>query len=223
MQNSIKGGHNIFFFYNIAIKPKRMDFGKARDYALKRLSSELNQNLCYHNLDHTLDVCESVARLAELEQINSQNRIILETAALFHELGMINTYEGHEESSIKIATETLSAFGYSEADLKLVCELISVTRLESVPGNIFEEVLCDADLDYLGRSDYIEVSAKLRKEWELVCSITYQDQQWFQLQLEFLSNHHYYSKSARNLRDNGKNLNINRIKNILNVLLNENI
>jgi uncharacterized protein len=194
-----------------------MDFGKARDYALKRLSSELNQNLCYHNLDHTVDVCESVARLAELEKIDSHNRIILETSALFHELGMINTYEGHEESSMRIATEALPSFGYSKADLKQVCELISVTRLVTMPANIFEELLCDADLDYLGRNDYIEGSEKLRKEWELACSIFYQDEQWLNLQLKFLSNHHYYSKSARNLRDNGKNLNINKIKKLLNV------
>ncbi len=47
-----------------------MDFEGAKKYTLQRLRNELNDNLHYHSVDHTLDVLESVTRLAEMENVN---------------------------------------------------------------------------------------------------------------------------------------------------------
>ena len=48
----------------------------------------------------------------------------------------------------------MTQYGYSENHIKIVKGLINATRVSQNPKNHLEKILCDADLDYLGRSDY---------------------------------------------------------------------
>ncbi|MCK9612757.1 MAG: hypothetical protein PHR81_00260 [Bacteroidales bacterium] len=41
------------------------------------------------------------------------------------------------------------------------------TKIPTKLKNKLEKLLCDADLDYLGREDYMEISNRLRREWDV--------------------------------------------------------
>lgn len=191
------------------------DFKGAKNYILTRLENELNPQLYYHDLIHTLDVVESCKRYAEMESIGEDDRILLETAAYFHDAGMLDTYINHEEASIALARQVLPEFGYSEEELIIISNVIMKTKLPQNAITLLGEVLCDSDLDYLGRPDFFMIAHRLRYEWELLMNKYYGLQEWYELQYEFLSNHKYYTRSARMLRNQGKAKNLAEVKRIL--------
>ncbi|MCB9457956.1 MAG: hypothetical protein H6671_18400, partial [Anaerolineaceae bacterium] len=71
-----------------------------------------------------------------------------------------------------------------------------------------EEIMVDADLDVLGREDYVTSNRALRKEMEVVNGISHTDREWYIFQQEFLSKHAYFTNAAHSLRDEGKARNL---------------
>jgi len=193
-----------------------MNYEGAKKYILNKLEKELDPRLTYHSLAHTLDVLESAVRLAELEKLPAKEIMLLKTACLFHDSGMLVTYKGHEEASIEICRETLPAFNYNEEDTKKVCLMIRTTKLPQGAIDITDKILCDADLDYLGRPDFFMIAHRLKYEWDVLDIIPTTLQKWYQIQREFLLNHRYFTESAINLRQAFKMENLKQIEFICN-------
>lgn len=192
-----------------------MDFLKARDYILKRLKNELKPNLFYHSIEHTLDVYNSAVKIAEMEGVNGIDLNLLKTASLFHDSGMIWTYNGHEEASVEIAKESLPQFGYNQLAIETISKMIITTKLPQTASTFLEKIICDADLDYLGREDFIMISHKLRHEWVTQEINVLSLKQWYELQIQFLSNHTYFTKYAISTRKEGKLFNLGQIIELL--------
>ncbi len=106
-----------------------MLFEKLKKQILSRLESEFKPCLYYHNLSHTLDVMEATLRLAKLESIDSNYTIILTTAALLHDVGMLDNYKDHEAASVKVAQMLLPELNYSQPDIEEIADLIMATCL----------------------------------------------------------------------------------------------
>jgi uncharacterized protein len=189
-----------------------MDFSAASGYIIHRLQEELNQALSYHCVEHTLDVLDATRWLADAEKIEPHHKALLETAALYHDAGMIIQYKDHESASILIAEQVLPGFGYSVSEIDKISSLILVTRLPQRPSNHLEQVICDADLDYLGRDDFFINSFKLRLEWQTNGIRNTSLPEWFDIQIHFLEEHHYFTSSAILLRNEKKLKHIEEIK-----------
>jgi len=192
-----------------------INFTAVKKFIINKLNKELSRKFYYHSLEHTLDVYNASMRLAKMEKIKGHDLILLKTAALFHDIGLIHKYKEHEEASVQIANEALSSFGYSQQDIAVICRLITATRLPQVAENKIEKILCDADLDYLGRDDFFMIAHKLRYEWEEIGYLHSTLKEWYQLQIKFLEEHRYFTNSANDLRFNGKIKNILEIKDLL--------
>lgn len=192
-----------------------MDLNGARDFIVQRLRSELNPTLFYHCLDHTLDVLEAIRRLNESENIDGHSRILLETAALYHDAGMLTQYRDHETVSIKLAEKILPGFGYQKQDIEHIAGLIMATKLPQMAVHLHEQIICDADLDYLGRDDFFINSFKLRLEWQMNDIKKTTLKEWFHVQVDFLTEHHYFTKSASALRDETKLRNLVEVRAVL--------
>lgn len=191
-----------------------MDFEGAKKYTLGRLSNELNDKLHYHSVEHTLDVLDAVSRLGELEKVNDQNMSLLKTAALFHDLGFIETYNGHEDASIRIANKVLPEYGYTSDDIKVIDGLIRSTEIPQTPKTHLEEIMADADLDYLGRDDLYVIGQRLQYEWQLH-GIVSSLREWHEKQLRFLKVHNYFTESAKKLREKRKQENIKELETLM--------
>lgn len=177
-----------------------LDFERAVQYALVRLEHELSPLLVYHSLWHTRDdVVVAAERLADLEGVTGDDRVLLLTAAFFHDLGFIEKRSGHEEVSIRIARETLPSFGYPPHSLDVIEDLIKVTRLPQTPHTLLEKIIADADLDALGRDDYFERNQLLRLEL-INFGNPSTEEEWDEIQLSFLGSHHYFTQAALHLR-----------------------
>jgi hypothetical protein len=89
------------------------------------------------------------------------------------------------------------------------------TQMPPRPSTLLQKIICDADLDYLGRSDMIPVSNTLYKELKEQDKIGSFDD-WNKLQVKFISGHQYFTKTARSLREVNKQKQIERIKSLVN-------
>lgn len=191
-----------------------IDFSRAKQYILNELGSDLSKDFLYHDLAHTLDVVQAVVRYGKMYGLGEHELILLKTAALYHDVGLIDTFDGHEGRSIEIAREVLPGFGYSPDDLEIVVNMIKATQLPQSPQTVLEEFLCDADLDYLGRDDFFILASKLQLEWRRLGVKDIAFDEWIGFEKGFLKSHQYFSKEARALRDAGKEDNLEQLKNI---------
>jgi hypothetical protein len=110
--------------------------------------------------------------------------------------------------------EWLPAYGYAPEQIEKICQIIMATKLPPEPKDLHQEIICDADLDYLGRSDMIPVSNNLFKELSEQNKIgSFND--WNKLQLKFITGHSYFTKTAQSLREVNKQKQIERIRKLI--------
>jgi len=195
-----------------------MNYEGVKAFMLEKLRNELDPSLYYHDINHTIDVLQSAERLLEAESIPEHEQMIVKTACLFHDSGMLRTYIGHEEASCEIAREVLPGFGYSKETIDTICKMIITTQLPQSAQTLTEKIICDADLDYLGRNDFHMISHRLKHEWELHEIKETSLKEWYELQIDFLKNHQYFTKSAIKSRDACKQKNLREILELLNGL-----
>jgi len=188
--------------------PHQPDFASAQAYALQRLQDELPPELTYHSLQHTRDdVVPATERLAAMENVTATDLMLLLTAAYFHDIGFVIRRDEHEAESMRIAAAILPTFGYDAAQIEIINAMIQATRLPQLPRHHLDEILADADLDSLGRQDFWARSLALRLELSHFGE-KISDREWYQRQIRFLGAHHYFTASARGLRDAQKQRNL---------------
>lgn len=174
----------------------------------------LSKLLTYHNESHTLgDVLPAVVRLSNGMGINGNDLIILKTAALFHDMGYLKQYNDNECIGSKMAEECLLKYDYSKLQIKQVKVLILSTKMPQSPKTLLEKIICDADLDSLGRKDFLELSMCLFTELNNN-GYNINKKDWTDKQILFLESHKYLTSYAKKTRDCIKQENINFLKSL---------
>ena len=188
--------------------PLEPDYAGAIAYALNRLRTELPLELTYHNVWHTEhDVMPAAVRLARLSQLPQADVHLLEVAAAYHDLGHIVTSLEHERLGAEIAAEVLPKYGFEAENIERLVGIILATHLPQSPHNLLEEILADADLDVLGREDFLTRNQALRQELAALGQEFLTDREWLTTQTEFLQQHSYFTPAARALRAAGQQAN----------------
>ena len=172
---------------------------------------DLDSGLTYHRLEHTLDVLEQAQRIAGEEGINDEHDLLLlQIASLYHDTGFLGAYQQHEENSCSIFLEDATQYNLSDEDRQQVVSLIMATKIPQQPATLLEKILYDADLDYLGRDDFFKIGNELKKEL-IHYGIILNEEEWENLQLNFLSRHQYHTESSKRLREPAKQLNMRQL------------
>jgi len=192
-----------------------MDFLGAKNYIVERLRKELSPNLHFHSLDHSLDVLRSACHLNCMEELNETDSLLIETAAIYHDAGMIITYLDHEAVSAQLAREILPEYDYSPQEIEIIESLIMVTTMPQSANTRLEKVICDADLDALGREDFFITSFQLQLEWKLYGIMNSTLVDWIRFEIDFMENHHFFTSSAIRLRENQKQKNLQALRDLL--------
>ena len=145
-----------------------------------------------------------------MEGVQGDSLLLLLAAAWFHDLGFVEQPQYHELISARIAVQVLPGFGYTSEHVEIVRWAILATILPQDPQNLLERILTDADLDILGRDDFMLRSGELRQLSSF--GGEYTDREWYSRQLKFLESHSYFTASARTLRNAGKLKNIRKLR-----------
>ncbi len=188
-----------------------MEFEKVHSFIINKLEKELPKYLTYHNVHHTKEVLHNARHIAVAENVTGDDLDLLLTGALFHDTGFIETYKDHEEISCQMARKYLFQYDYTDEQIEQVCKLIMATKIPQKADNKLEQILCDADLAYIGTDRYFSVSKTLYKELKNLVLIKDNDE-WVKYQTEFLESHSYFTATAIKAHDFRKEQNLFIIK-----------
>jgi len=189
----------------------KINYSKAERFIMQKLSVELDKKLHYHSLEHTQDVTRQAERIALGEGITDEGLFLLKTAASYHDAGFVHQYEKNEPIGAKMAEEILPRFGYTDENIERIKALIFATQVPHQPKNKLEEIICDADLDYLGRDDFHEIADRLRRELREHGKVD-SDRRWDEIQVSFLKQHRYFTRTSIETRRERKIQNLEEIK-----------
>ena len=102
-----------------------ISFPEIQKQVIQELTTRLSPSLTYHNVDHTLDVLKQAELIAGKEGItNKEDLLLIKISAIYHDIGFINLYSGHEEESCRIARPELESFGFSHSQIEKVVGMI---------------------------------------------------------------------------------------------------
>jgi uncharacterized protein len=177
-----------------------MNIGKLKNHLAQKFQSEIRQELTYHTWNHVLGVLDVCNQYARRYKIKGRDAYLLRTAALIHDIGFLWTYQEHEDEGVKFTFRELPSWGYSSADIKAIDGMIMATQIPQKPKNLLEQIVCDADLDYLGTDQFIPIGEMLFKEFVAMNQIKTRDD-WNKLQINFLKGHRYHTPFAQKFRE----------------------
>lgn len=192
-----------------------MNYTAALSYALERLEKELPEYLFYHGKHHTIDVLDAAEKIANFEGVEDEEEItLLKSACLFHDIGFTISGQDHEERGCEIVEEILPDLNYNPDQINRIKGMIMATKIPQSPNNKLEQIICDADLDYLGRDDFFSIGDTLFQELKHLGVVSDQDA-WNNLQVKFLTAHSYFTNWGRNKRQVKKDEHLQQVEDLL--------
>lgn len=187
-----------------------MVFEEIQHTVYREILAKLPPHLTYHNLGHTTYVLDRVVFLAKQSDVSADDLHLLKLAALFHDTGFIDNPKDHEEKGCQIAESYLSA-AYSKEDLEKICGMIMATKIPQSPQTRLEDILADADLEYLGTELFEKIGQTLFEELKHF-NPDFTVQAWDELQLVFMQKHHFHTEFCREFREPQKQINLLSVK-----------
>jgi predicted metal-dependent HD superfamily phosphohydrolase len=188
-----------------------IEYEKLKERILDLLDEQLPGDLTYHGTHHTLDVLDVCNAYIERGSIEERDALLLRTGVLFHDFGFTRSFDDHERNGAILAEKVLPDFGYGQEEIKTVEGLIMATKIPQKPETELEKIICDADLDYLGRDDYYPISNTLFQELKSLGKIK-TEEEWNALQIGFLEAHNYHTTFAIENRQPEKEKRIAELK-----------
>jgi uncharacterized protein len=187
------------------------EFKTIQDHVVKRLDNELPDYLTYHCTDHTLYVCKKAEYIARKEGASEEDIYLLKVAAMYHDIGFVESHMAHEKRGCEIAMEELPGFGFNDAQLKKICGMIRATQIPQDPRTKLEEIIADADLEYLATNLFIVHSERLYKELQHFQNGQLTRERWNEIQKDFIGNHRYHTDYCRRYKEHRKHKNLERL------------
>ncbi len=191
-----------------------MNFHAVKAFVIDKLEQELSDKLTYHGLHHTLDVLYTTEELCYFEKVSPYEAMLLKTAALYHDSGFTINNLDHEVLGCNIAKSTLPNYGYTSEEIQIICGMIMATKIPQSPRNHLEEIICDADLDYLGRDDFYTIGQTLFEEFKAY-RVVDDEEAWNRLQVKFLEGHRFFTHTNQHRRTNKKQKYITELKSVV--------
>jgi uncharacterized protein len=190
------------------------NFKEIEDFMIGRLKRELPKNLYYHGVHHTLDVLESAQIIGKKEKISEEEMFLLKVAVLYHDAGFLKVYKDHEEVACDLVKAELPGFGFNNKEIEIICGMIMATKIPQRPNTHLEEIIADADLEYLGTNKFEEIGRTLFEEIKLFLDVE-SERQWNIIQLNFLRSHHYFTPFCKEHRESEKQKHLKIIEKIV--------
>lgn len=181
---------------------------QAKDFVTKLFKDKLPNDLLYHNWSHTCEVVEVAKKLGTKSNLTPEELELLLIAAWFHDTGYVETYQNHEEKSLKYVEEFFRDKDYDDTKKQEIDQLILSTKIDQRPVGKLAELLHDADIAHLGRKRFFRKGELLRVELENYLDESYTEFKWTKKQYQVLIDNNFITEVAK--KEYGKR----RIKNI---------
>ena len=169
---------------------------KTKEYVAGFIGENFTEKICYHNIDHTLEVVDASELIGKKCKISNKDLETVIIASWFHDTGYYLGCLEHEEASAKIASEFLSGQNTPQEIIDEVVNCILSTKIPQKPKTLLEKIICDADLYHLSTKKYFEKSALILRE------LKYQNQEisselWLKESKDFIEAHVYHTSYGK--------------------------
>ena len=94
------------------------------------------------------------------------------------------------------------------------------TKIPQAPKNLLERIICDADLDYLGRNDFYKIGNTLFEEFKEYKVIS-DEESWNRLQVGFIGGHNFFTETTLARRESKKQEYLQELKKLVESYENE--
>ncbi|WP_282121953.1 HD domain-containing protein [Algibacter mikhailovii] len=162
---------------------------------LDELKQKLAPYLSYHCYDHIIDVSNVCDKYIKIYKVDDHMAKLIRIAAVGHDFGYTVSSIDHEELSIQLLEPMLKPVLTTE-EIDIVNGMIRATEVPQKPKTFYEKIIADADLDYLGREHYDDLSENLHQEL-LHFGLIKSDREWLDLQISFLESHEFHTLYAK--------------------------
>ena len=171
-------------------------FFTLKEQVLDLLQQKFPENRHYHRgVSHTLNSLGVVEEYIDYMRVGTYEAQILRLGVLMRDLGELNTVE-HGEDGIALVKKVMSDAGFSFVQTKVVSDLVNAARHPHRPTNLLERIICDVDMEFLGREDHDEASEMFFQEL-LKNSLVNSREEWELWQQEMLDNHKSHTPYGR--------------------------
>lgn len=192
-------------------------YKKIENHVTGLFEKEDVKGLFYHNLDHTRQVVARTKEIAAHYNVSEKEMLVLYAAAWFHDVGyLFADATDHEEKGAAIMRSYLKDYA-DEETISSAERCIFATRYPQHPGNLLEEIICDADMYHLGTKDFKESNKRIRKERFENRGEIYSKAKWLRSTIEFMEAHRFHTSYCRDLLEETKQQNIDKLKKRLEV------
>jgi predicted metal-dependent HD superfamily phosphohydrolase len=185
---------------------------ESREFVKKLLGEKLAPWVYYHDFRHTEETVEAAREIGAASGLTDEQMEILLLAAWFHDTGYTEVAAGHEDRSVVIAAAYLSGRRYPEEKLRKISGCIMATKVPQRPNNLLEQVICDADMLFLGRKEFFRKNDLLKEEIEKREERSIPAADWLKRSIEFLSKHVYHTPYCREKLSGGVRDNIETMR-----------
>src|ERR1035437_3720859 len=183
---------------------------------VENLLAGLSPDLYYHNFSHTFNyVYPEAVRLGKAEGLDCEGLLLVSIAALFHDTGYLDQYEGNESFGAGRAKAFILCTNDTNLikGLNFICDAILNTDMKTPPKNLVERILRDADLSAHGMPEFLDLNSRLRSEAlahpnSEIYKSAISDDAWVTLQLKFMGAHNWFTQAGRALYQPQKDANI---------------
>lgn len=174
-------------------------FGLLFENLMDRFKKDLPVYLTYHNAAHTRYVLDKATLIAKEEKVEGNQLNLVQIAALYHDSGFLKGLVDHENVGCEIIKAELPAYDFSELEIQQICGMIIATKIPQRPQNLFEKIVADADLEYLGTDLFDLGSQRLLDELRHFNSELTR-MEWLKIQIWFLESHQYHTDFCQRFR-----------------------
>ena len=189
-------------------------------YVEQYMQEHFTDAIVFHNYRHSVKVVRACDLLSMESDLNKHDRHLVHLAGWFSNIGYKEDADKHEERSAKHAKHFFETKGLDKDDIQEIQDCIMATQSPQHPHSATARILCDAVLYHLSDNNYFDELKLLRREWELIKEVKYNDEEWFELNIAFLTNHFYFTPFARKHFDKEKKSNLAKLKGHLSIIKN---
>jgi uncharacterized protein len=175
------------------------------------LTANLPEHCYYHNVAHTMYVSEKALEIADHEGCTDQEKRLIETAGLWHDTGYIHTIKDHEDEGAILARKHLPDYNYTPEEIEIVCGMIMATKIPQSPKTKLEEIIADADMEYLGGKHPGPTAEQLYKELLNTTMPDLSEADWNNMQISFLQKHKYFTTYCKEHKEHKKQVYIDSL------------
>ncbi|MGO4707569.1 Pycsar system effector family protein [Chryseobacterium sp. 2TAF14] len=166
---------------------------KAKNYVENLFKDKLSSVYFYHNFIHTTYAVQKADEIIKHTNLSEADREKVLLALWFHDVGFTDcNAEGHEERGAAIMKDFLKKDNFSDEYIDEVKRLILSTEKYHQPQDLLEMIMKDADFSHFASPFYNDSAEALRKEWELTGGMCFSNDEWNEMNVDFLKNKHRY-------------------------------